>query len=327
MSNELQAALSKYVQNAVTTEISKSLSKFDLSSTVSTQVKEAVKDALVTFEFPDKAIPTEAIDWTTFKINASMLSGKHENFSSSGIEDNATTTELKIEDNGVIVDSIDAQHARLAKLEADVIETDELTVNGPVEFSDVTVRGTLKADNIKGLDELVAIKETINIDGKAVLSQSKLGNSVLESNLRSVGTLKELVVSGESLFADTLYTSPAKRVGINTIEPTHVLSIWEQEVEVNIGKLKQDSAIIGTTRQHNVHLQSGSNDNIILHPTGKTQIDNPVLNNRTFTNNATVPGYSGSRGDICWNDNPELGKPIGWVCLGGTRWATFGKIE
>tara|TARA_B100001057_G_scaffold447995_1_gene487915 strand:- start:1597 stop:2580 length:984 start_codon:yes stop_codon:yes gene_type:complete len=327
MSNELQAALSKYVQNAVTTEISKSLSKFDLSSTVSTQVKDAVKEALVTFEFPNKAIPTQAIDWTNFKINVSMLSGKHENFSSSGIEDNATTTELKIEDNGVIVDSIDAQHARLAKLEADVIETDELTVNGPVEFSDVTVRGTLKADNIKGLDELVAIKETINIDGKAVLSQKKLGNSVLESNLRSVGTLKELVVSGESLFADTLYTSPAKRVGINTIEPTHVLSIWEQEVEVNIGKLKQDSAIIGTTRQHNVHLQSGSNDNIILHPTGKTQIDNPVLNNRTFTNNATVPGYSGSRGDICWNDNPELGKPIGWVCLGGTRWATFGKIE
>lgn len=327
MSNELQAALSKYVQNAVTTEISKSLSKFDLSSTVSTQVKDAVKDALVTFEFPDKAIPTEAIDWTNFKINVSMLSGKHENFSSSGIEDNATTTELKIEDNGVIVDSIDAQHARLAKLEADVIETDELTVTGPIEFSDVTVRGTLKADNIKGLDELVAIKETINIDGKAVLSQSKLGNSVLESNLRSVGTLKELVVSGESLFADTLYTSPAKRVGINTIEPTHVLSIWEQEVEVNIGKLKQDSAVIGTTRQHNVHLQSGSNDNIILHPTGKTQIDNPVLNNRTFTNNSTVPGYSGSRGDICWNDNPELGKPIGWVCLGGTRWATFGMIE
>jgi hypothetical protein len=327
MSNELQAALSKYVQNAVTTEISKSLSKFDLSSTVSTQVKDAVKEALVTFEFPNKAIPTQAIDWTNFKINVSMLSGKHENFSSSGIEDNATTTELKIEDNGVIVDSIDAQHARLAKLEADVIETDELTVNSPVEFSDVTVRGTLKADNIKGLDELVAIKETINIDGKAVLSQKKLGNSVLESNLRSVGTLKELVVSGESLFADTLYISPAKRVGINTIEPTHVLSIWEQEVEVNIGKLKQDSAIIGTTRQHNVHLQSGSNDNIILLPTGKTQIDNPVLNNRTFTNNVTVPGYSGSRGDICWNDNPELGKPIGWVCLGGTRWATFGKIE
>ena len=327
MSNELQVALSKYVQDAVTTEISKSLNKFDLSSTVSSQVKQAVKDALVSFEFPDKAISTEAIDWTNFKINVSMLSGKHENFASSGIEDNATTTELKIEDNGIIVNNIDSQHARLAKCEADVIETDELTVNGPVEFTDVTVKGTLKADNIKGLDELVAIKETINIDGKAVLSQTKLGNSVVDSNLRSIGTLKELVVNGESLLADTIYTSPAKRVGINTIEPTHVLSIWEEEVQVNIGKLKQDSAIIGTTRQHNVHLQSGSNDNIVLHPTGKTQIDKPVLNNRTFTNNTTVPGYSGTKGDICWNDNPDLGQPIGWVCLTGTRWASFGRIE
>ena len=80
-----------------------------------------------------------------------MLSGKHENFASSGIEDNATTTELKIEDNGIIVNNIDSQHARLAKCEADVIETDELTVNGPVEFTDVTVKGTLKADNIKGI--------------------------------------------------------------------------------------------------------------------------------------------------------------------------------
>jgi len=327
MSNELQIALSQYVQTAVTTEISKSLKKFNMSDTVSNHVRQSVKDALVSFEFPAKAIPTEAINWNNFKIDVSRLSGKHQNFSSSGIEDNATTTKLKIEDDGVIVDNIDAQHARLAKCQADAIETDELTVNGPVEFTDVTIKGILKAGNIQGLDELVAIKETINIDGKAVLSQTKLGNSVLESNLRSVGTLKELVVSGETLFADTLYTSPAKRVGINTIEPTHVLSIWEEEVQVNIGKLKQDSAIIGTTRQHNVHLQSGNNDNIILLPTGETQINKPILNNRKFTNGTTVPGYKGNTGDICWNDNPELGKPVGWVCLSETRWATFGRIE
>lgn len=326
MSIELQTALSKYVQDAVTNEVTKSLSKFNLPDTVSNQVRLAVKNALITFEFPNKSISTEAVDWDNFKMNVSMLSGKHSNFSSTGIEDNATTTELKIEDHGIIVDSIDAQHARLAKCEADVIETDEITVNGPVEFNDVTVNGTLRANNIQGLDELVAIKETINIDGKAVLSQTKLGNSVLESNLRSVGTLKELQVLGESLLTDTLYTSPSKRVGINTLEPTHVLSIWEEEVQVNIGKLKQDTAVIGTTRQHNIHLQSGSNNNIILRPTGETVIDKPVLSNRNFSHNSVVPGATGGTGDICWNDNPEVGKPVGWVCLSGTRWASFGTI-
>lgn len=327
MSNELQIALSQYVQTAVTNEINKALRKFNLTDTVKNQVRESVKDSLVSFEFPDRAIPTEAIDWNDFKMNVSMLSGKHQNFTSTGIEDNATDIRLKIEDGGVIVHSIHAEHARVARVEADTIETDELTVNGPVEFTDVTVKGTLKADNIQGIDELVAIKETINIDGKAVLSTTKLGNSVLESNLRSVGTLKELEVSGETLFADTLYTSPAKRVGINTIEPTHVLSIWEEEVHVNIGKLKQDTATIGTFRQQNVHLQSGSNDNIVLLPTGEAQIDKPILNNRKFSNATSVPGHKGNTGDICWNDSPEPGKPIGWVCLGETRWATFGRIE
>ena len=52
MSNELQTALSKYVQDAVTNEITKSLSKFNLSDTVSNEVRLAVKNALVTFEFP-----------------------------------------------------------------------------------------------------------------------------------------------------------------------------------------------------------------------------------------------------------------------------------
>ena len=326
MSNELQTALSKYVQDTVTNEITKSLSKFNLSDTVSNEVRLAVKNALVTFEFPKKSISSEAVDWDNFKMNVSMLSGKHENFASSGIEDNATTTELKIEDHGVIVDSIDAQHARLAKCEADVIETDEITVNGPVEFSDVTVNGILRANNIQGLAELVAIKETINIDGKAVLSQTKLGNSVLESNLRSVGTLKDLQVTGESLLTDTLYTSPSKRVGINTLEPTHVLSIWEEEVQINVGKLKKDTAVIGTTRQHDIHLQSGSNDNIVLRPTGETVINKPVLSNRSFTHSPVVPGGKGSPGDICWNDNPQIGQPIGWVCLDGTRWSTFGNI-
>ena len=49
MSNELQIALSQYVQTAVTNEINKALRKFNLPDTVKNQVRESVKDALVTF--------------------------------------------------------------------------------------------------------------------------------------------------------------------------------------------------------------------------------------------------------------------------------------
>ena len=31
-------------------------------------------------------------------------------------------------------------------------------------------------------------------------------------------------------------------------------------------------------------------------------------------------------GEIVWNEQPNIGAPIGWVSLGGARWAKFGTI-
>ena len=160
-----------------------------------------------------------------------------------------------------------------------------------------------------------------------MLSESKLGNTVLESNLRSVGILKELQVSGETVLGDSLYVSPIGRVGINTDEPSHVLTIWDEEIQLVAGKYKQDTAVIGTTRNHDLELQSGNKRSVRLRTNGDVEIDNPVIDGKRFTNNNSVPGTNGSIGDICWNTQPAIGKPIGWVCLGGTQWAKFGDIS
>ena len=37
--------------------------------------------------------------------------------------------------------------------------------------------------------------------------------------------------------------------------------------------------------------------------------------------------YNAITGTIVWNENPAQGGPVGWICLGGTRWAKFGIIE
>ena len=42
---------------------------------------------------------------------------------------------------------------------------------------------------------------------------------------------------------------------------------------------------------------------------------------------ATIPNYEDITGTIVWNESPMQGAPIGWVCLGGTRWAKFGEIN
>jgi len=40
-----------------------------------------------------------------------------------------------------------------------------------------------------------------------------------------------------------------------------------------------------------------------------------------------VPNYVGIAGTIVWNETPSPGSAIGWVCLGSTRWSSFGKVD
>jgi hypothetical protein len=334
MSTELQAVLTKYVQDAITKEIDQSLRRFDLQDTVGNHVKMAVQAALTNFSFPAGSIELSALNWENYRLNANKIYGTHESFSSTGIQDTADSIQLRIENEGIVVTEIDAEHARFEKLATDHTQTDILNVNESANINgdlaikgNVKITGTLDAASIKGISELLESKETVNINGKAVLSEGRLGNTVLESNLRSVGVLKELQVNGESLLADTLYVSPAGRIGINTDEPTHAVSMWDEEVHIVIGKQKQDSAVIGTTRAQELVLQSNNKKNIVLQSNGDVEIDNPVLNGTRFTGQDNVPGSAGNTGDICWNTRPAIGKPVGWVCLGGTQWAKFGVIE
>ena len=49
-----------------------------------------------------------------------------------------------------------------------------------------------------------------------------------------------------------------------------------------------------------------------------------------FSADAAPTMNSYTKGDICWNDNPQAGKQVGWVCVqSGTPgiWNGFGRIE
>ena len=41
----------------------------------------------------------------------------------------------------------------------------------------------------------------------------------------------------------------------------------------------------------------------------------------------TPPTDDQPMGTIVFNSNPSLGGPLGWVSLGGARWANFGIID
>ena len=328
MSAELFTALSKFVTETVEAQVNKELAKFNVQQTVQQQAQATVTDLLTKLDIPDKGIKNSSIDWDGFSFSTDMVKGNFTNITSTGFTDNAENIELTIDERGVVVhNNLTTNHVGAIN-----IEVEHLTVTDNAEFNnatfkgDVNIIGKLTADSLGSLQEQLNDKQSYTINGKTVLSENTLGPSIIESNLRRIGNLKELQVEGEVLLGDSLYVSPTGRVGINTDEPTHALTLWDQEVCLTVGKLQKDTAVIGTERNQDIVLKSGTNNNATLKADGTTVIEKPVLNGKTFTTSAMSPGYAGQLGDICWNSNPQQGQPIGWVCIGGPQWCNFGII-
>ena len=176
------------------------------------------------------------------------------------------------------------------------------------------------------------------INGHEVLTESTLGTSVTSSSLTSLGKLNSLTVEGttqlgqlhahgahiENLVADDIYTGSIRQAS---------------KIQLSIG----DSEVFSAD---NNSIQLGNSAN-----TGKTlklfgnvtvNINNPepdvnlsVAGNIAFagrkflTGSAAPVGGNFKAGDVCWNENPNQGGYVGWVCVqAGSpgQWAPFGLI-
>ena len=168
--------------------------------------------------------------------------------------------------------------------------------------------------------------ERITLNGQEIARSNSLGSAIVNSNLQTLGELRELRVGGESLLAQTLYVTP-RRVGINTIEPSAALSVWDDEIEIVAKKKSRDVGMLGTTRQQKLVLTSNGKDNIVLSDDGSTQIDHLRIGSMQFTTSSVPPNFVSERCHIVWNTNPNPGGPMGWICLGGANWANFGIID
>ena len=266
MSAALFAELSKFVSETVQEQVKQELAKFNVQETVQYQAKATVHNILTKLDIPDKGIKNSSIDWEGFSFNASMLNGTFNGLTSTGLHDSADDLQLTISNDGVTIN----QHLNVKDANATNIQTSNITVTNNAEFNnatftgDVSILGNLTADSLAGLQSQLDNKQSYTINGKIVVSENALGPSIVESNLRKIGTLKELIVEGETLIGETLYVSPTGRVGINTDEPTHALTLWDEEIYLNIGKHQKDVAVIGTERNQDILLKSGTHRNVLL---------------------------------------------------------------
>ena len=153
------------------------------------------------------------------------------------------------------------------------------------------------------------------------------------------------------------------RLGLGTDSPNSAFSIVDDGVELVLGAKDTVKAFVGTFAAHDLELGTNNTASISLLAGGNIVIGNPNsgyhkvsmmglvgINTQTpdqrsalhvngalkyndklhFSSDAAPTMNSYTKGDICWNDNPQAGKHVGWICVQSGNpviWNGFGRIE
>ena len=111
------------------------------------------------------------------------------------------------------------------------------------------------------------------IDNTPVLTANELGKTVIHSNLRTIGTLENLKVSGDANLGDFIFVnSTFNRLGIGTEDPNSAISIIDNNVEITIGSPQYNLATIGTHSNHDLGIVTDNIPRITVRSSGEVQI-------------------------------------------------------
>jgi len=263
----------------------------------------------------------------------------------SGIDDQATNVELTVMDGAVVVEN---DFAATNIQAVDSIVTENATVHG-----DLVVHGNVNTDghawdNLKTdvehtvtkrfeevskqsiIEDILTKAEShginfasVTINGTSLVSGETLSPKITNTNIKRLGLLEEISVRGEADFNNTVFVAN-KRLGINTREPSAALSVWDEEVEVTMGKRKERTGFIGTNRKQHLEIGVNGKGNIVIHDTGLVEIPQLQVGKQRIGHGNSVPGYSGSKGDIVFNINVSSKNTVfAWMCIGGFNWVAL----
>lgn len=336
------------LQQTVAAEVSQAvqarLANLDVTGMVRDYVVAHLRNNSEKNLFTTKSIPSDAIDINGLKISADNIeNGVIKKFTSTGIEDRASQCQLTILDQGTVFEN--TLYAPRIEIKGDTVIEGRLIVNGNLPDDSTAFQGLVNQTSNEvirriGPNLLEQHQEVLfnkirqegvdigklKIEGRPIFEGRTLTSAILDSRLESLGVVRDLQSSGETLLSETLYVVN-KKVGINTMDPGSTLSLWDEEVEVNLGKHRQHTGKLSVRRDQKLVLGSGTHDNVVLNDDGSTSINKLKIGTMTFGSSASPPAYDAAVGTVIFNENPSLGGPLGWVSLGGARWANFGIID
>jgi hypothetical protein len=337
--DNISTTASRLVNDAITAKIS----SIDFDGAIASALTAIIDSKLKDFTFPDGSIKSTAIEQVGTISGDTVKGGIIKEFGSTGIDDKATDCRVTIMDDVTVVEN--NLLTRDLTVKGDTVFEGNLALNGTISETSpgfVTVVGAAKRQVQEELNDELFTKfsqhlyneidakgldlNQIKLNGVDLVVGNRLDNAILESNLQKVGVLHELMVRGETLLYNTLYTG-SKRVGVNTMEPSSALTIWEEEIDINIGKRQQGVAQIWSNRDQLLVIGTNGKSNLLLNTDGSVTIPRLQLGTTSISTSPTPPSNDAEKGSIVFNGNPSIGGPLGWVSLGQARWANFGIIE
>lgn len=324
------------------------------------------------------------------KINGGVIT----NFSSVGIKDEAGTAVLVVKNDGIHVNTVYASEIAnsvsvmgnlsvFGEVTAEKLHVNEITSDvrnertSPLEFKGENIaaygQGLIwtggnytkqlilrdKPDRLWSSESIDLHRDnSYFINGISVLDTTTLGNTVTNSNLKTVGKLKELEVAGNIIVDNFLkYNASTEQLSIGSEDPHGMFSLESLDHQFIIDPTQDKNWKLGTWTTSGLDIITDNTVRISVTNTGKIKIRSATtfeskvgigVTNFLQDVDLTVAGAvrfqdkkhevaseipsAGDyvKGDIAWNSAPQPTGHIGWVCIRSGSpglWKPFGQIS
>ncbi len=232
-------------------------------------------------------------------------------FSTQGIIDLATKQSLVVTDGKITVDTVEP------KRDVTFVGSSFADVEGKgIKWSDgKKSKGlTYKKSQLKSdLSLNLAEEQTYQINDTPVLAFGELGPTVTKSNLKTLGTLRSLTVSGDTVLGEFAgFYSESNRVGINTETPAGALGIFENGVDIFLGSNKIDTATLGTVGNDHLELVTDNTVRVTVANNGDVRVHGKIYAEEVITARSSPLVFQET------DSSTNYGKGIVWSKSKGT---------
>lgn len=308
----------------IRSSVRNAVAAIDIKQIVERTVVEALDVKIKDISFPDASISAKSLRWDGLRFSGSMVEGGIiKNFNSTGIQDNATQCQLTLVDGVIVAEG----HLISTSAKTGKLEVDSLQINKDIQLPGIVENKLLDLSRRAMLD---IMNKDINLRGKRLLSgedilleANNLGPSIINSNLRKLGLLQDLRVSGDSKLSETMYVDQNGRVGINTDDPVGALNIWDDDAEIAVKKQRKRNMYIGSTRDSSLSLGTNNREQLQINLTDIDVKDPIRIMGVRFSVEGSVPDRQGEPNEIVFVSSAREGQPRFYICKGNNQWSVL----